>query len=92
MNALSKFLASIPVDKWLHLIGSVVIFMVVHYATGNVLLAIELAVAAHVVKKILDVLTKRLDLAVASGRADFIGDIAFGVIGALLAAGCTFVR
>ena len=84
MNA---FLASIPLDKYLHMIGSVIIFAAVHWLLGDALVAFEIAILAHVVKKGYDVIILNLrDL------SDIFGDIGFGVAGAALAWVCILVR
>ena len=83
---------SVRTDKWIHALGSVVIFAAVHYITRNPELAAGVAFGAHVGKKGADVAFKRLDPRTPDGRADFIGDIAFGAAGALLAWACLFTR
>ena len=80
------FIESIRLDKWLHCLGSVVIFAAVHYVTGNPPLAFGVAVLAHVVKKAYDVEHGSRDW------NDVAGDIGFGVAGALLAWACLIVR
>ena len=83
---------SVRVDKWIHALGSVVVFAAVHYLTRSAALGVSVAFGAHVVKKAADVALKRLDPRTADGRADLIGDIAFGAVGALLAWACLFTR
>jgi hypothetical protein len=90
--SITTTLESIRVDKWLHALGSVVIFAAVHYATGDARIAAGAAFAAHVAKKLGDVALKKLDPRTADGRADFVGDIAFGLAGVLLAWACLFTR
>ena len=79
---------SVRTDKWIHALGSVVIFAAVHYFTRSAVFAVAVAFAAHLVKKIVDIAFKRLDPRTPEGRADLIGDIAFGAAGALLAWAC----
>jgi hypothetical protein len=80
-------LESIRVDKWLHALGSVAIFAIWHYFTGNALHAFLIACAAHVCKKAFDVIVLK-----SRDWADVVGDIAFGVAGAALAWACLFTR
>lgn len=91
MNRLLALIASVRTDKWLHALGSVVIFAFVHYFTRSAVLAFGVAVAAHAAKKANDIRTGALDPHTADGSADLIGDMAAGVIGAALAWGCLFV-
>ncbi|MDE2470471.1 MAG: hypothetical protein KGL35_17430 [Bradyrhizobium sp.] len=78
---------SVRVDKWLHALGSVAIFAVVHYATAHALWAAAAAVLSHVAKKAYDVIALK-----SRDWADVGGDIAFGVAGAALAWACLFTR
>ena len=83
---------SVRTDKWIHALGSVIVFAAVHYVTRSAELAAGVAFGAHVVKKAADVALKHLDPRTADGRADLIGDIAAGAAGALLAWACLFTR
>ena len=75
-------LAAIPEDKYLHALGSVVIFAVVHWLTGNALQAFLIANGAHVIKKAYDVYAGSRDW------ADVFGDVLSGTAGAALAWSC----
>jgi len=75
-------LLTLRTDKYLHALASVLIFAVVHFLTHNAQLAAGVAVLAHVAKKGWDVGHGLRDM------DDILGDIAAGVVGALLAWGC----
>jgi hypothetical protein len=85
--SISTTLESIRVDKWLHALGSVALFAVAHYFGVSPLHAVLIATAAHVGKKAVDVIALG-----SRDWADVIGDIAFGLGGALLAWACLFTR
>jgi hypothetical protein len=78
---MSEFLTRIPLDKWLHMIGSVVLFLIAHLFT-DVWTAAGLATAAHVAKKSYDYSQGRRDW------PDLIGDVLAGALGAALALAC----
>jgi hypothetical protein len=81
MNGINQFLSSIPLDKYLHLIGSVVIFAALHGLVG-LWPAAGIAAGSHVLKKFLDYCMGRRDL------DDMTTDILAGLAGVALAVGC----
>lgn len=86
MTAILDFLRTIRPDKWLHALTSVVIFAAVHFSTGNARIAFAAACASHVVKKAWDYRNGLRDW------NDIGGDIAAGIMGAVLAWACIPVQ
>jgi hypothetical protein len=82
MDKLNAFLYSIPMDKYLHMSGSLVLFLIAHLYV-DAWTAAGLATAAHVLKKGCDVWL---------GRRDWwhiAADIGAGALGAALALACS---
>lgn len=79
-----EWLKSIPLDKWMHFVVSVLLFIIVHYVTGNSFLAFGIASIAHIVKKGYDIYNGLRD------KADIFGDVGAGILGALAAWACIF--
>jgi hypothetical protein len=77
----NDYLKSIPLDKYLHCLGSIVLFFIAHAFT-DVWTAAGLATAAHVAKKSYDYSQGRRDW------PDLIGDVLAGALGAALALLC----
>lgn len=86
MNPIT-FLNAIPLDKYIHALGSVVVFAVLHYFGATPLVAFSVANAAHVAKKAYDYQVKG-----SRDWNDLIGDVLAGAIGAALAWACILVR
>jgi hypothetical protein len=78
---MNDLLRSIPLDKYLHLIGSIIIFAALRPVT-SIWDAAAIATAAHVAKKAYDYSQGLRDW------KDLIGDVVAGAIGALLAVAC----
>lgn len=78
LTTLGNLLKSIAIDKYIHVLISIVIFAALHTFTGP-LIAAGVAVLAHVIKKAVDYANGERDW------ADLIGDVVAGAIGAGLA-------
>ena len=86
MNAFFAWLNAVPVDKYQHFGLSVLLFALVHYFTGNPLLAFAIANLAHVIKKAVNYLQGSRDW------NDIVFDIVWGVAGALLSWACLLTK